>query len=182
MAVACRQSWTSLCPRSYWLLATVRVKKGVKTTFVYFEKTAIKDLRFSLRVFFFKYTNKKHFFGSLGVVRMFLLFAILLGVSRLFLDYEYCELPTRRMQKEVKVYDEALLVRGWKLYITQGIYLDCNTSAADSWVIVRYSPCKSRVFTSKCFNAFFDRNPSIIIWSITHSVVLWCQFHDHVDQ
>ena len=28
-------------------------------TFVYFEKTAIKGLRFGLRVFFFKYTNEK---------------------------------------------------------------------------------------------------------------------------
>ena len=35
------------------------VKKGIKITFVYFEKTAIKDLQFSLWVFFFKYTNEK---------------------------------------------------------------------------------------------------------------------------
>jgi len=36
----------------------------------------------------------------------------LLGVTGRFLDYEYRELPMRRMQKEVKVYDKALLVRG----------------------------------------------------------------------
>ena len=40
------------------LIEGLRSKKGVKTTFVYFEKTAIKDLRFSLRIFFFKYTNE----------------------------------------------------------------------------------------------------------------------------
>ena len=47
----------------------------------------------------------ENFFGSLGAVHeCFFCLPYLLGVSRLFLDYEYCELPTRRMQKEVKVY------------------------------------------------------------------------------
>ena len=77
---------------------------GVKTTFVYFEKTVIKDLRFSLRVLFFKYT-KKFLWKPRGCPRMFIPFAI---PSRFFLHYE---LLMRRVQKEVKVYDKALLVR-----------------------------------------------------------------------
>ena len=123
----------------------LRSKRALKRRSYTLRKRPLKDLRFSLRIFFFKCTNEKI---SLEASE---LSTKVFSPSRRFLDYEYCELPMWRMQKEVKVYDNALLVRGWRLSITQGIYLDCNTWAADNSVIVRYFSCKNLLFTSKCF-------------------------------
>ena len=88
----------------------LRSKRALKRRSYTLRKRPLKDLRFSLRVLFFKYTNENISLEALGLSTK--VSSTFWAFSRRFLDYEYCELPMRRMKKEVKVYDKALLVRG----------------------------------------------------------------------